>query len=207
MKTLKLTLTKKWFEMILTGEKTEEYRTIGDYWSARIMERVESGYRYKQFDQVEFTNGYAANSPRAVFKINGIRTQKGNPLWGANPGEHYHTIQLGEYVSEFMVDPILSERATVERQVRRLYSQMIDPQPGYKPEPLTPREQLMISVMLSTIYNGKMPGVIVVAKMDLVHLEALRDIASHWVPRANQQAVDGVQELHDKMETVIHPEK
>ena len=33
MNTLHLTLNKKWFDMILSGEKTEEYREIKPYWT------------------------------------------------------------------------------------------------------------------------------------------------------------------------------
>lgn len=37
MKTLHLTLKKKWFEMIASGEKKEEYRDIKPYWLNRLM--------------------------------------------------------------------------------------------------------------------------------------------------------------------------
>lgn len=36
MKILHLTLTKKWFDMILSGEKKEEYREITKYWKVRL---------------------------------------------------------------------------------------------------------------------------------------------------------------------------
>ena len=32
MKYLQLTLKKKWFDLILSGEKKEEYREIKPYW-------------------------------------------------------------------------------------------------------------------------------------------------------------------------------
>lgn len=35
-KTLHLTLKKKWFDMIASGEKKEEYREIKPYWSQRL---------------------------------------------------------------------------------------------------------------------------------------------------------------------------
>lgn len=37
MSTLKLTLKKQWFDMILSGEKTEEYREIKEFWALRLM--------------------------------------------------------------------------------------------------------------------------------------------------------------------------
>lgn len=36
MKILKLTLKKEWFDMILSGEKDEEYREIKPYWVTRL---------------------------------------------------------------------------------------------------------------------------------------------------------------------------
>lgn len=37
-KTLQLTLKKEWFDKILSGEKTEEYREIKDYWLSRFLD-------------------------------------------------------------------------------------------------------------------------------------------------------------------------
>ena len=36
MRVLHLTLKKKWFDMILSGEKKEEYREIKSYWCAQF---------------------------------------------------------------------------------------------------------------------------------------------------------------------------
>jgi len=41
MKILNLTLKKKWFDMILSGEKKEEYREIKQYWETRLFEYPE----------------------------------------------------------------------------------------------------------------------------------------------------------------------
>jgi len=38
-----LVLKKKWFDMILSGEKTEEYREIKDYWARRFLYSTEQG--------------------------------------------------------------------------------------------------------------------------------------------------------------------
>lgn len=35
-KILTLTVSKEWFDKIVSGEKTEEYRTIKDYWTVRL---------------------------------------------------------------------------------------------------------------------------------------------------------------------------
>lgn len=40
MRTLELVLRKKWYNMIASGEKKEEYREITRYWARRILCRV-----------------------------------------------------------------------------------------------------------------------------------------------------------------------
>ena len=43
-KVLTLTVSKQWFDMIVTGEKTEEYRKIKPYWASRLVNKqAESG--------------------------------------------------------------------------------------------------------------------------------------------------------------------
>ena len=37
-KILTLTVSKQWFDMIVAGEKTEEYREIKPYWVARLFQ-------------------------------------------------------------------------------------------------------------------------------------------------------------------------
>src|SRR6478609_2178429 len=38
MKILHLTLKKKWFDMIASGEKKEEYRELKPYWAKRLID-------------------------------------------------------------------------------------------------------------------------------------------------------------------------
>jgi hypothetical protein len=107
-KILHLTLRKKWFDLILSGEKKEEYRECKDYWIIRLLSdygkyaRIED---YKHFDFVKFTNGYAKNSPCIVFKCEGIHTGFGNPDWGAEDGKEYFVIRIGErYPRSFLTN-------------------------------------------------------------------------------------------------------
>ena len=46
---LYLTLKKNWFDLILSGEKKEEYREIKPYWEKRLIG--------KTYDKVIFRNG------------------------------------------------------------------------------------------------------------------------------------------------------
>ena len=43
-KVLTLTVSKQWFDMIVAGEKTEEYREIKPYWIKRLTTNCEVAY-------------------------------------------------------------------------------------------------------------------------------------------------------------------
>lgn len=87
-RTLILTIKKKWFDMIASGEKTEEYREIKKYWTKRLIG--------KEFDTVTFRNGYKSDSPTVVVELIDIDVDDGNIDWGAEYGELYYVLKLGK---------------------------------------------------------------------------------------------------------------
>lgn len=91
MKMLKLTVTRQWFDMIASGEKPEEYRDPENRW---IMSRLQG----KDYEAVEFKNGYGPDVPRVVVRYHGWIIGKGNPKWGAQPGRSYVKILLGKII-------------------------------------------------------------------------------------------------------------
>lgn len=98
-KTLFLPLKKKWYEMIESGIKTEEYREIKPYWENRLTEIVPNYdlWRYvyiaKKFTHIKFSYGYTKRT--MTFKCKGIRIGKGRPEWGA-PDKEVFIIELGK---------------------------------------------------------------------------------------------------------------
>lgn len=94
-KLLHLTLNKKWFDMILSGEKTEEYREIKPYWTRRFTYKSNIPNAFKFFDKVRFVNGYGADKPAFVAELNGIVIGSGKSEWGADPGEQYYVLEIG----------------------------------------------------------------------------------------------------------------
>lgn len=116
MKILHLTLTKKWFDMILSGEKTEEYRQIKPYWTSRLVwtdelvtpkefawSLLNEGHAciggnnrtcFARYDFVEFRNGYSKDAPAMTVECKGITTGIGNPDLGA-PTHPVFIIKLG----------------------------------------------------------------------------------------------------------------
>ena len=88
MKTLHLTLKKKWFDMILSGIKKEEYREIKPYWDSRL-----SG---KNFDRIEFMNGYGKKAPRFEIELKNIAKGFGKSGWGADSKQEVYVLKLGK---------------------------------------------------------------------------------------------------------------
>jgi len=87
MRILHLTLKKKWFDMIISGEKREEYREIKPYWNKRLN---------KKFDVIRFRNGYAKNSPTMTVELKGVGKRLGKVEWGAPEKEPVYLLKLGE---------------------------------------------------------------------------------------------------------------
>jgi hypothetical protein len=94
MKILHLVLKYKWYDMIDSGVKLEEYRYIKPYWSDRLDNCDENGLHY---EAVRFQRGYTKNPPTMTFKWDEeLVTGEGRPEWGAEPGKKYFVIKLGE---------------------------------------------------------------------------------------------------------------
>lgn len=92
---LVLPIKGKWFDMILSGDKKEEYRAYSPYWIKRfcnigMLERIQ-GDVYKATDThrlVKFRNGYSSASRAFVAEL-GLSIGYGYPAWGAKPNEKY----------------------------------------------------------------------------------------------------------------------
>jgi hypothetical protein len=88
---LRLTLKKKWFQMISAGVKKEEYRKIKPW----ILSRLQG----KSYDVVEFSNGYGKHVPKVTVEYLGWGTGTGRSDWGATPQEIFVIIRLGKIIS------------------------------------------------------------------------------------------------------------
>lgn len=99
IRTLRMTLSKKWFDMIFAGEKKEEYREIKDHWDKRLLSKDE-GQQFKEYDVVQFFNGAYLSEDLPNFKIefNGTKIGAGKTEWGASKGVIYYVISLGSLI-------------------------------------------------------------------------------------------------------------
>ena len=100
MKILHLPLKAKWYEMIESGVKTEEYRIQSDYWFKRLTHFLDDDFDItkgdlgiKHFDLVKFSYGYTRRT--MTFEIESISIGKGKREWGA-PTENVFIIKLGK---------------------------------------------------------------------------------------------------------------
>ena len=91
MNILHLTIKKQWFDMILSGVKTEEYRDIKPYYNFRLIG--------KEYDTVVFRNGYASNAPQFTMELKSITLSTGKPEWGAEESKVYFVLSLGKIIN------------------------------------------------------------------------------------------------------------
>ena len=106
--TLHLVLKSKWYEMIESGEKTEEYRETKQYWVKRIFEGstaqqpeltpVSSRLSlWTKYERVCFHRGYTSQT--MTFKIKGVSVGMGNVAWGAPVSKAVIIIKLGNRIA------------------------------------------------------------------------------------------------------------
>jgi hypothetical protein len=111
---LKLTLKKKWFDMILSGEKVTEYRELKPYWVQRIFDYKDIDatpesflealitkqypmFLYtKRFTKVQFYNGayFSDKLPHFTVDYTGLQIGEGVEDWGAEKGVDYLCISF-----------------------------------------------------------------------------------------------------------------
>lgn len=91
-KVLRLPVKKEYFEQILSGTKTEEYREVKEYWGKRIV---------KEYDEVWITLGYPASDEEdkiLKFKWSGYEIKEITHKEFGNIPTKVYAIQLEERV-------------------------------------------------------------------------------------------------------------
>lgn len=103
MKILHLTLKKKWFDLIASGEKKIEYREGKPYWIKRLVTPGVISIPL-QFDEVHFKNGYRKDSPLIKVQWKGLSCivdpKRHIPKCGEvlDPNLKYYGILLGDII-------------------------------------------------------------------------------------------------------------
>ena len=89
---LTLPIKKKWFDMILSGEKKEEYREIKPYYDSRFFNEWKRNNN-TCFDVI-FKNGYKKDSPSIKCHISLYKGLEGKEEWGAEPIKLYYVLKI-----------------------------------------------------------------------------------------------------------------
>lgn len=85
---LTLPIKKKWFDMIKSGEKKEEYREIKPYYQVRLNE-----WAYTGTHTILLRNGYNKNSPTLECECF-VEIDYGKEEWGAEPNKMYYVLKI-----------------------------------------------------------------------------------------------------------------
>ena len=96
MKILHLTLKKKWFDMILSGEKKEEYREVKTYWQNRLQINGYHRFEFKEYDQIIFKNGYSKDARKMVVEFKGCDIGNAIHEWSDGMKGEVFVIKLGK---------------------------------------------------------------------------------------------------------------
>lgn len=107
-----LPIKKQWFDMILSGEKKEEYREIKPYYDSRLPKefgmfkegnRLIQGNTYPRRDlsrtKIKFRNGYSKKSPCFIASCT-LSIGIGRAEWGAEPSIEYYKITIHEILEK-----------------------------------------------------------------------------------------------------------
>ena len=86
-----LPIKKKWFDMILSGEKKEEYRSITKRYQTMFKNAVDS----ENVCWCVLRNGYSSSSPCAIIRVK-VSVGFGKTEWGAEPNQQYFVLSILE---------------------------------------------------------------------------------------------------------------
>ena len=110
---LTLPIKKKWYDMILSGEKKEEYRSVSPYYTIRFRKFITLNPNYSDdyiketfkasaadgglpyYGGVILKNGYKTCAP-AMLVRGKIMIRTGRPEWGAAEGVEYYVLTIEE---------------------------------------------------------------------------------------------------------------
>lgn len=91
---LTLPIKRKWFNMIVNGEKKEEYRDIKPYYDSRFEKLWQGSLIGGNAERnIMFRNGYSKNSPSCIALCR-LRIGKGRSEWGAEPDKNYYILEI-----------------------------------------------------------------------------------------------------------------
>lgn len=129
---LTLQIKKKWFDMILSGEKKEEYREIKPYYISRFIKwigfsKLEEKTVVELLEETEsiepieimFRNGYSADSLSFVAKCT-IKIGAGKEEWGAEKGRQYFILTIQEILADTIKQEAAGKKNDRKKKLERI---------------------------------------------------------------------------------------
>ena len=99
---LTLPIKKKWFDMIVSGEKKEEYRATTKYYTERFKNiglLDENGNPTGKQACIALRNGYGKDKPEVII-LTTLKIGTGWHEWGAEDDEWYYVLEIiGKYIT------------------------------------------------------------------------------------------------------------
>ena len=100
---LTLPIKRKWFDMIVSGEKREEYREKDIYWETRLEHAfgvpVFRAIADERCVQIRIRNGYRSDCPSILAAVT-LHIGPGRSEWGAVPGQFYFRLHIHDFIWE-----------------------------------------------------------------------------------------------------------
>ena len=96
---MNMTIKSRWFDMILSGEKHEEYRAVDNSQVKNAWESIYN-YEYGEYYVMVLRNGYRMSSRALAIQVYGIILRSGKdsiyPEWGEPTDRDHLVIILGD---------------------------------------------------------------------------------------------------------------
>jgi hypothetical protein len=92
---LTLPIKKEWFDMIVAGEKKEEYREIKPYYLSRFQNHFYPDGN-NDLITVRFRNGYGEDKPTIECQCK-LSRGKGKEEWGAERNKEYFVLTILDF--------------------------------------------------------------------------------------------------------------
>lgn len=98
---LNLPIHRKWFDLILSGIKLEEYRALSPHWIAILTYCKKNWTRsicqckMKEYTTVKLTNGYGNHRSYMIVELKSIEIGLPNPNWCDDVTEEVFILKLG----------------------------------------------------------------------------------------------------------------
>lgn len=100
MKILDLPLKAKWYEMIESGNKKEEYREIKKYWIGRLAKCGGHNSYEKTGFYCKKAICFGCTKRTMLFELESITIGVGNTNWGAPDNEYVFILKLGKCIKK-----------------------------------------------------------------------------------------------------------